>query len=180
MGASRLSAVETLELTSPTLERTLTVAAAVAQQARPGDLIGLIGELGAGKTQFVRGLAAGLGIDPDQVSSPTFVLMQEYDPPPKTGPEAFDVPVLVHIDAYRLQSAEELATIGWHGSGEELRHGAVVAVEWADRVGEATGADWLEIRLEHADEGRRLTLQPHGDWVARMRVLRTALTAEDA
>lgn len=171
MGASRLSEpVQTLTLTSSTLDCTLAIAAAVAKQARAGDLIGLIGELGAGKTQFVRGFAEGMGIDPDHVSSPTFVLMQEY--------EAVDsqAPVLVHIDAYRLHTANELASLGWDDGGAELRQGAVVAVEWADRLGEqAMGADWLEIKLEHAAEGRRLTFQPHGDWAARMKALRAAL-----
>ncbi|MFW6058628.1 MAG: tRNA (adenosine(37)-N6)-threonylcarbamoyltransferase complex ATPase subunit type 1 TsaE [Phycisphaeraceae bacterium] len=154
-----------LTLTSPTLERTATIAAAVAQQTRPGDLIGLIGELGAGKTQFVRSLAAGLGLDPEQVSSPTFVLVQEYEA------DLPHMPVLVHIDAYRLHSDDELASLGW----PELREGAVVAIEWADRVRGAMGEDWLEIVLKHAGDGRHITLRPHGDWADRIELLRTAL-----
>lgn len=169
MGASRVSSVRELELTASSVRDTLAIAAAVARAAADGDLIGLVGELGAGKTQFVRGLAEGLGIDPDHISSPTFVLMHEYEP------REPDRPVLVHIDAYRLRGADELATIGWHGSGEELRQGAVVAVEWANRVSEAMGEHWLEIVLEHAEdaadgpgESRRITLRPHGDWANKI------------
>lgn len=156
----------TTVLDSPTPERTRAIAVAVARLAKPGDLIGLVGELGAGKTHFVRGLAEGLGIDPDHVSSPTFVLMQEYEPGESTAGS-----VLVHVDAYRLRDPAELATLGWGDVGEALRENAVVAVEWADHVRDAMGADWLEIALEHADAGRRLTLTPHGDWAARIEML---------
>ena len=170
-----MSVTTELVQSSSTLAQTRAVAMAVAHVAEAGDLIGLVGALGAGKTQFVRGLAEGLEIDPGHVSSPTFVLMQEYEPAARAN-TAQTGPVLVHIDAYRLQSAEELATIGWGEQGEELRDGAVVAVEWADHVPEAMGRDWLEIILEHADPGRRVTLRPHGTWTAKMQALRRRLS----
>ena len=164
-----MTATQEIVVRASSLKHTLALAEAVGRIAREGDLLGLVGELGAGKTQFVRGLAEALGIAPDDVSSPTFVLMHEYEPADPTQP------VLVHIDAYRLRGAEELATIGWHDSGESLREGAVVAVEWADRVREAMGADWLEIVLEYADAGRRITLYPHGDWATRIGEIRNQL-----
>ncbi len=103
--------------------------------------------------------------------------MQEYESASRNEAEA-PAAVLVHIDAYRLQTADELDSIGWHGHGEELRAGAVMAVEWADLVREAMGDDWLEVTLEHADDGRRVILQPHGNWRDRIKRLCASLSAE--
>ena len=80
----------------------------------------LHGDLGAGKTAFVRGLAAGLGANPDDVSSPTFVLIQHYKG--RTP--------LVHVDLYRLETGAAIDDLGL----EELASGAVVAIEWAERL----------------------------------------------
>ena len=80
----------------------------------------LHGDLGAGKTAFVRGMAAGLGANPDDVSSPTFVLIQHYKG--RTP--------LVHVDLYRLETGASIDDLGL----EELASGAVVAVEWAERL----------------------------------------------
>lgn len=154
----------TIKLVSHSVEQTVAIAAAVGQVAKAGDLIGLIGELGAGKTQFVRGLAEGLGITPRKVSSPTFVFLQEY----LADEEAPDALVLAHIDAYRLAGEDDLQSIGWEGHAEELRSGAVLAVEWADRICDAMGADWLQVSLEHADDSRVITLSPQGSWLDRM------------
>ncbi|MEX0886787.1 MAG: tRNA (adenosine(37)-N6)-threonylcarbamoyltransferase complex ATPase subunit type 1 TsaE [Phycisphaeraceae bacterium] len=163
------------------------IARGVAGVLRVGDLVGLTGELGAGKTHFVRGLAAGLGLDPRQVSSPTFILLHEYTSPAATHPATSpnqpsaispqpSSPVLMHLDVYRLAVADELETLGWGESGEELREAAVVAVEWADRVREAMGGDWLEVALEHAEDGGRVvTFLPHGAWGERMGELRAAV-----
>lgn len=161
----------TIQLVSDSIERTVAIAAAVGRVAQPGDLIGLIGELGAGKTQFVRGLAQGLGIATHKVSSPTFVFLQEYEAD-TDDPAAV---VLAHIDAYRLEGGADLPSIGWEGYGEELREGAVLAVEWADRIPDAIGPDWLRVGLEHAGDGRIITLTPMGTWAARMDALREHL-----
>ncbi|MCC7409455.1 MAG: tRNA (adenosine(37)-N6)-threonylcarbamoyltransferase complex ATPase subunit type 1 TsaE, partial [Phycisphaeraceae bacterium] len=124
-----------------------------ARHVRAGDLIALRGQLGAGKTQWVRGLAAGLGANPATVSSPTFVMVQEHDLP---VPDAASARVLVHIDAYRLRSIEDLESTGWDPStlepGGELRRQAVVVVEWADRLGELLGNDHLALELSHTQE----------------------------
>jgi tRNA threonylcarbamoyladenosine biosynthesis protein TsaE len=169
---------DTLTVDVTELDQTLTVAAAVAGVARSGDVLGLTGELGTGKTQFVRGLARGLGLDPGVISSPTFVLMQEHErdkPADEMSPS-----VLVHIDAYRLHGAEGMATLGWEGAGEALREGAVVAIEWVELVEPALGPDWLAIELSHLAHGRRLRFIPHGAWHDRMATLKQVIDAAGA
>jgi tRNA threonylcarbamoyladenosine biosynthesis protein TsaE len=142
--------------------QTARIGAVVAQHALSGDVVALVGPLGAGKTQFVAGMADGLGIDTARVSSPTFVLMHEYAP---TGGKT----VLVHIDAYRITSAADLESIGWEHGGGELTDDAVVVVEWADRIADELGDDHLRIELEHVGEqARRITLIARGRWVDRV------------
>jgi len=153
-----------IQLVSHSVQQTVAIASTVGGFTRAGDLIGLIGELGAGKTQFVRGLAQGMGIASRKVSSPTFVFLQEY----YADEDDPDTRVLAHIDAYRLEGGADLPSIGWEGHGEELRDGAVLAVEWADRISDAMGSDWLKVSLEHADAGRIITLSPQGQWHDRM------------
>jgi len=104
-----------------------------------GDVVLLYGDLGAGKTAFVRGLATGLGIDPDDVSSPTFTLVQEY---------RGRLP-LFHVDLYRLAPGE-VDDLGL----DALAAGGVLAIEWAERMPrEDPGA--IHVRLEHAGEDQR-------------------------
>ncbi len=142
---------------------TLALATQIGRLCRPGDIIALHGELGGGKTRFVSGLAAGLGIDPREVSSPTFTIMQEYVS--DEGPM-----VLVHMDAYRLGGAEDLAGIGWERGGEAFREGAVVAIEWASRIEAALPEDRLEVTLSHAGDGtRHVTMRGLGGWSGRLR-----------
>jgi len=104
-----------------------------------GSTVGLVGELGAGKTTFVRGLARGLGVE-DAVVSPTFTRMREL-----SGRLA-----LYHFDAWRAGSAALLAE-----GGEFLGGDGVAVVEWADRVGEWLPLPRLELRLRHVDPERR-------------------------
>ena len=108
---------------------------------RHGDVVLLYGDLGAGKTAFVRGLARGVGANPDDVSSPTFTLVQEYAGPRLT---------LFHVDLYRLAPAE-IDDLGL----EELVSGdGVVAIEWAERWTRLPDAA-TEVRIEEAGEDRR-------------------------
>lgn len=148
---------------SESVDRTQAIGAAVATLAQLGDVIALDGELGAGKTQFVRGMADALGVDPLAVSSPTFVLVHEYE----VGTQPF-----VHIDAYRMQGGGELDDLGF----DELRSGAIVAIEWASRVTDALGDDRLEVFIEHAGGSKRLiTFTAHGAWRERADQLKPAI-----
>lgn len=131
----------------PEPEDTHALASVLAARLEPGDVIALDGDLGAGKTCFVRGLAEGLGIDPHEVSSPTFVSMQQY--------AGGRVP-LVHVDAWRMKSAGDLETIGW----DELlaERAAVVAVEWASRVSTALPRRRIDVLLAPAASGGRVAM----------------------
>lgn len=112
----------------------------LAASLRTGDVVLLYGDLGTGKTAFVRGLARGLGAPPDEVSSPTFTLVQEY---------AGGRLTLYHADLYRLEP-KDVDDLGL----DELVLSGVVAVEWAERW---TGrpSDAIEVRLEHEGEDAR-------------------------
>jgi tRNA threonylcarbamoyladenosine biosynthesis protein TsaE len=125
---------------------TAAVAERFAESLAPGDVVLLHGELGAGKTAFVRGMARGLGIPPTDVSSPTFTLIQEYLGPGGT---------LQHVDLYRL-SPPEVDDLGL----EELTaSGAIVAIEWPDRWRDCPPAH--EVWLSHGgDDRRRITIRP--------------------
>lgn len=121
------------------IAETQAVAAALAAQLEPGDVVCLVGDLGAGKTYFTKGLVAGLGGDAAEVTSPTFVLMQTY----RAG-RASRVEEVFHFDAYRLHAAGDLVDIGLD---DALAAGGVTVIEWADRVAEALPAERFEVRL---------------------------------
>ncbi len=108
-------------LTSRSEQETRGIAAAVARALAPGAVVLLSGDLGAGKTVFVRGLAEGLGIDPGEVTSPTFTLVHHYD--------GGRLP-LVHVDLYRLDAAD----LDEVGLDEDVAARGVLAVEWPERL----------------------------------------------
>lgn len=128
------------------------LAEALAPRAEEGVLIGLIGELGAGKTTFVQGFVAALPGGADlYVTSPTFAVAQAYD----------TTPAVRHLDLYRLSSLAELEAIGYrdHYFGPGL-----CLVEWIERVPEAIPEEWVEIRLAvGASDVREIDVRPHGD-----------------
>ena len=142
------------------VQQTEALGQAVAQHAQHGDMIALVGELGAGKTQLVRGLAKGMGIDPREVSSPTFVIMQQYTHPHQDA-------VLLHVDAYRLNSFDDLHSLGWD---TDVFDDALVVVEWAGRLTGQLPDNRLEIRLAHdGPDQRGITIIPHGaSWTKKM------------
>jgi tRNA threonylcarbamoyladenosine biosynthesis protein TsaE len=123
---------------------TEAIAAELAASLRGGDCIALNGPLGAGKTQFVRGLARGLGASPRRVSSPTYVLLNIYDGGRLT---------LFHLDAYRVSGPGDFEEIGF---SELLEQGGIVAVEWASRVEAILPPRRIEITMEPVDESVRL------------------------
>jgi tRNA threonylcarbamoyladenosine biosynthesis protein TsaE len=129
---------------------TSDVAARFAAALEPGTVVLLTGDLGSGKTAFVRGMAAGLGIDPDEISSPTFTLIQEYRPATRPAHSGSDEErpqrMLMHVDLYRLEGAE-IDDLGLEELGAT---GAVVAIEWAEKLRERP-ADGL--RVEILDRG---------------------------
>lgn len=133
---------------------TRALAARLAVVARAGDLVCLVGDLGAGKTVFAKGFAEGLGIA-DTVSSPTFVLMAEY---------AGRLPMF-HLDLYRIDDAAD-ALAG--GLLDDRQADGVVIVEWAERLGEALPAARLDVRIDGTgDDERRITLRAGGGDYAR-------------
>jgi tRNA threonylcarbamoyladenosine biosynthesis protein TsaE len=141
-------------ITSSYLE-TRELARRLAVAAHLPAVIALAGNLGAGKTEFVKGLGWGLGLAPDSICSATFVIVCEYGTSRK----------LIHVDAYRLQSSDELEAIGW----EEIITGenSLVAVEWADRIADRLPPKtlWVEMELLGPTE-RKITLQadPTSPW----------------
>lgn len=152
---------------------TLELGRRLGQLLAGGGVVALSGELGAGKTTLVQGLAAGLGIQ-DRVTSPTFTLVNEYQG--RQGRR------LLHIDLYRLgerpeNALAESATFGlsdllggsdlWQGDADQ----PVVAVEWAERVAALLPADYLEVRLAHVDgaeHAREIRCVAHGPLSAQV------------
>ena len=137
-------------LTGP--DGTQALGRSIGARCRGGERITLVGELGAGKTTFTRGLAQGLGVSSDSVSSPTFTILHEHE-------GGRDGMRLVHADLYRVDEPGELEALGW----DELlaMPQAVVAVEWADRVSGSVPDPHLVVRLGHAGslEERHVVLE---------------------
>jgi tRNA threonylcarbamoyladenosine biosynthesis protein TsaE len=128
---------------SNSVAETERIAADLALTLRGGECIALDGELGAGKTQFVRGLVIGLGGEGRAVSSPTFVLLNVYDTPRMK---------VFHLDAYRVAGADDFESIGFT---ELLEQGGVVVIEWASRVKALLPRDCIEISMQHKGDNTR-------------------------
>lgn len=125
-------------------EETRAVGARLAQAVGPGAVVAFTGDLGAGKTSFISGMAQGLGIE-EWVTSPTFTIVNEYD--------GGRLP-LFHFDMYRLGSADELFHIGWE---DYLARGGVCAVEWSENVAQAIRDDAVRVDITRgADEDSRI------------------------
>lgn len=136
------------EFLSKSVEETEAIATALAAEFRAGDCVVLHGDLGAGKTQFARGLVKALGGDGREVSSPTYVLLNIY----KSGSL-----VVYHLDAYRVHGADDFEGIGF---GELLEQGGIVVVEWGSKVDSLIPANAWHIDLKFEDqETRRITVR---------------------
>lgn len=129
--------------TSRSVAETERVAAAMAQMLAPGAVVALEGELGAGKTQFVRGLVKGLGGKGEQVTSPTFVLLNVYETPKMS---------VYHLDAYRTGGADDFQALGFL---ELLDQNGLVVVEWAGKVAELMPPDAIRVQLTATGPKRR-------------------------
>lgn len=149
------------------VDQTRALAAAVSVLARAGDLVLLAGELGAGKTAFAQGFAAGLGVD-EAVTSPTFTLVRTYPGGRLT---------MNHVDVYRLERLQEAVDLGLAEMADDP---AVTLIEWGDVVIPALPTDFLEVCMAYGDDGedhRSLSLKSVGrPWAARERALHDALT----
>ena len=133
-----------LDIISNSLEETIELGRRIGSQLKGGEVIGICGLLGSGKTHLIKGIAAGAGAqDSKQVNSPTFVIVNEY-----AG--RLDI---YHIDAYRLNSIAEFEMLGFD---EYCRPQSVVLIEWADKIESALQAiDYIRIELQHAGETKR-------------------------
>ena len=134
------------EFISSSEAETEELGARLAGRLPGGSVVAMYGDLGAGKTAFVRGMARGLGLD-CRVSSPTFTIVNEYLG--KTD--------LIHFDMYRISSADELFDIGWE---DYLNRGAICAVEWSENVRDAFFGDEVTVRIEKlGDTARKITIE---------------------
>jgi len=146
------------------VEETRALAAALAELARPGDLVVLAGDLGAGKTAFTQGFGRALGVA-EPITSPTFTLAREYEGRLR----------LHHLDVYRFEQLDEVLDVALP---ELLDDGGVTVVEWGDVLYAVLPADLLEVRLElgDGDDDRVISVRPVGErWAARQRALAAAL-----
>ena len=137
-------------------DETLALAGTVGELLRAGDVVSLVGDLGAGKTVFARGVARALGVT-EPVVSPSFTIVREYDG---------RMP-LVHVDVYRIDTVQELYDLGFE---ELVRDDAVTLVEWGDMIDGLLPADRLDVRLApgDTDDERVVEIEGHGrSWRAR-------------
>jgi tRNA threonylcarbamoyladenosine biosynthesis protein TsaE len=149
---------------------TRALAAGLASVLAPGDVIALEGELGAGKTTFVRGLAEGLGVDQAMVSSPTFVFINQY--PATKG--ALAGGHLTHVDAYRLISEEDLEPLGWDRLFDEAGRAAglsAAVIEWPKRIEPALPRDCARVSItSEGSSHRRIEVSLPESWAGRARL----------
>jgi tRNA threonylcarbamoyladenosine biosynthesis protein TsaE len=132
-----------LTFTSNNEQDTERLGVALAAELPPGTVVGLVGTLGAGKTRLVQAVATALGVPPGNVTSPTFVLVNEY--------RGGRIPVY-HFDTYRLKDEDEFLALG---PEEFFESNGLTFVEWADRVAELLPKDRVEITIEVVDETKR-------------------------
>ena len=131
-------------------EETEKLGFAIGQTASEGDIICLSGDLGAGKTALAKGIALAKGVPEDEITSPTFAIMNIY--------KGKDVE-LRHFDLYRLNRAEELDDIGFD---EYVGGCGITMIEWADLFSEEMPEEYLQINISVENTGRKIILEPHG------------------
>ncbi len=149
--------MKTLSITSSSVEQTIELGRLIGSNLKEGDVVALIGQLGAGKTYLTKGIAEGLGVtDKKAIKSPSFVLINEY---------RGRVPVY-HIDAYRLRDSADMFTLG---SDEIFWGNGVSIIEWADRVASSLPEEYLLITISFiSPTARRIEICAYGkryEWV---------------
>ncbi len=135
-------------MTTNSANQTIALASKFAGQIKPGALLGLVGELGSGKTQFTKGLAKGLRIKKN-ITSPTFVLLKQYQ---------LSQGNFIHIDCYRLSNSQELLDLGWQ---ELIKHPQnIIVVEWADKIKSILPRKtrWIKFKVGNKENQRIITL----------------------
>ena len=134
------------------VEETWALARRLAAELKPGDIVCLEGDLGAGKTTFTQGLAAALGVA-GRVTSPTFCIVQEHRAPSAAKPV-----FLVHMDLYRLHGEDDVIAIGWE---DYLAEGAILVVEWPERAGALVPPQARHVVFTHleGEESRRIVFR---------------------
>ena len=154
---SQTSPNDPIQLRMHSVRETIQFGKQVGQQLTGGAVLALTGDLGTGKTVLTRGIAFGLGMSMDQVSSPTFTLIQEY-----TG----SIP-LIHVDLYRLERPSDISTLGLE---EYFTPDTIVIIEWAERFPQILPSDHMVICLEYgeAEDGRLVSLSGTGPTSIRM------------
>lgn len=130
-------------------EETEQLGAALAKELHAGDVVALYGDLGAGKTAFVRGMASVLAPDAE-VSSPTFTIAHEYDG---------DIP-LFHFDMYRINGYDDLYNIAFF---DYLDRGGILVIEWSENIAFALPEDTVSVRIEKKPDGRCITITDRGE-----------------
>ena len=141
----------------------------IGNALQAGDFVGLIGDLGAGKTTLMQGLVAAVDCDGEwEATSPTYSLIQVYE----------TAPPIAHVDLYRLEGWTELESIGYWDYVEDRRH--VACVEWLDRIVDAWPGRGLIVELDRTPRGRGVILWPDQDWASRLRDLDDHLPNSDA
>lgn len=150
-----------IQLTTSSAHETQEVASKLAALVEEGDLILLVGELGAGKTTFVQGFGKALGV-PEPITSPTFTLAREYEGHRLT---------IHHLDVYRLEQIDEVLDLALP---ELLDSESVTLIEWGDAIIPALPAEYLEVRVEYGDDDneRVIGVRPVGtQWLRREHAL---------
>lgn len=152
-----------LTVTTKSVEETRIVGASLAPMLLPGDVISLSGDLGAGKTVFVQGVASALGVE-GRVTSPTFALIHQYEG---------RYPI-AHIDIYRLDSFQEVIDLGLE---EILDPGEITLIEWGEAIAPLLPRRYLEVDLRRTDpdvvDERVIVFRPHGqEWIRKIQAMR--------
>ena len=140
-----------VEFNTKSPKDTIDVGKKIGKLLKEGDVIALVGNLGAGKTVIANGLCCGLGVKEGYITSPTYTIINQYDG---------KIPVY-HIDLYRLKNSSELYNLGW----DEYIYGhGTCIIEWADRAGEMLPEEYLTVNIEVTGKNKRkITLQAKGE-----------------